>query len=286
MIMPILQTAFIVLALLATTLTGITPVQRVYGIAPPETEPGDHVSTRPSLRVLVFTKTAGFRHASIPDGIKALKQLGTKHRFTVEATEDADVFSDESLKHYEVVVFLNTTGDVLSDAQQAAFERFIRNGGGFVGVHSATDTEYDWPWYGRLVGAYFAGHPQIQDAVVNVQNHKHPATRHLPARWARRDEWYNFRAQPKGVTVLASLDVDSYEGSTMDPHPIAWCHTFDGGRAFYTEGGHTKASYSDEAFRKHLAGGIFWAAGQSKRFFDEADAIKTERGAQPDDPRP
>jgi type 1 glutamine amidotransferase len=238
------------------------------------------------MRVLVFSKTAGFRHASIEAGIKAVRELGQLYHFDVHATEDAAVFNNANLPKYDAVVFLNTTGDVLDEAQQQAFERYVRRGGGFVGVHSATDTEYDWPWYGRLVGAWFAGHPRIQDAVVVVQNRKHPATRHLPARWQRRDEWYNFRAQPKGVTVLASLDIDSYEGSTMDPHPIAWCHEFDGGRAFYTEGGHTKASYSDPAFRQHLVGGIFWAGDQSKRFFDEADAIKARREGRPNESKP
>ncbi len=281
--MATIHTTLIVLALLATTLTGLSPGQRVYGTQAPAAEPADDPDRRPVMNILVFSKTAGFRHGSIPDGIKTIKQLGARYKFTVTATEDAAVFNDESLGEFDAVVFLNTTGDVLDDTQQEAFERYIRSGGGFVGVHSATDTEYDWPWYGRLVGAYFAGHPRIQDAVVVVHDRKHPATRHLPARWERRDEWYNFRAQPKGVTVLASLDVDSYEGSTMDPHPIAWCHRFDGGRSFYTEGGHTKASYRDPAFRQHLAGGIFWAAGESKRFFDEADAIKREGDAEPDD---
>ncbi len=284
--MATIQTALIILALLATTLTGTTPGERVYGIQAPAAELADGLARSPGMKVLVFSKTAGFRHASIPAGIKAIRQLGARYKFTVQATEDAAVFNDESLEAFDAVIFLNTTGDVLDDAQQEAFERYIRGGGGFVGVHSATDTEYDWPWYGRLVGAYFAGHPAIQEAVVVVHDRKHPATRHLPARWERRDEWYNFRAQPRGVTVLASLDVESYEGSTMDPHPIAWCHNFDGGRAFYTEGGHTKASYRDPAFRQHLAGGIFWAAGELKRFFDEADAIKREGDAESNEPRP
>jgi len=214
------------------------------------------------LRVLVFSKTAGFRHGSIESGIEAFTQLGRAHGFDVHLTEDASYFNDAVLPRYDAVVFLNTTGDVLDDEQQGCFERYIRRGGGFVGIHSATDTEYDWPWYGRLVGAYFKGHPAVQDAVVEVTDRDHPATEHLPERWTRRDEWYNFHAQPRNVRVLASLDTSTYTGSTMDPHPILWCHEFDGGRAFYTEGGHTNESFEDPAFRQHLLGAVLWAAGR------------------------
>lgn len=213
-------------------------------------------------RVLIFSKTAGFRHGSIGSGIAAFKELGRENGFDVHLTEDASYFNDGVLPRYDAVVFLNTTGDVLNDEQQSAFERYIQRGGGYLGIHSATDTEYDWPWYGRLVGAYFAGHPAVQDAIVKVTDRDHPATSHLPAEWNRRDEWYNFRAQPKGVRILAYLDTTSYNGSTMDPHPIAWSHEFDGGRAFYTEGGHTNESFEDEAFRRHLLGALNWAMGR------------------------
>lgn len=212
-------------------------------------------------RVLVFTKTAGFRHGSIGSGIAAVRELGRLNHFDVHATEDAEYFNDGVLSRYDAVIFLNTTGDVLDDIQQAAFERYIQRGGGFVGIHSATDTEYDWPWYGRLVGAYFKGHPPVQDALVHVIDRDHPATAHLPEIWPRRDEWYNFKAQPRGVRVLALLDGDSYTGNDMDPHPIMWCHEYDGGRAFYTEGGHTNESFADELFTRHLLGGIFWSSG-------------------------
>lgn len=221
--------------------------------------PGDH---EPHFKVLVFSRTAGFRHDSIPAGIQAMRELGDEHHFTVDATEDPAVFTDESLKLYRVVVFLNTTGDVLDDGQQNAFTRFIQQGGGYVGVHSASDTEYDWPWYGKLMGAYFASHPRIQQAQLEVIDHHHPATSFLPDRWQRRDEWYNFRQAPSGVQVLLKLDTDSYEGSTLaGNHPAAWCHTYDGGRAFYTAGGHTKESYTEPRFLRHLLGGIQWAAG-------------------------
>jgi type 1 glutamine amidotransferase len=215
-----------------------------------------------AFSVLVFSKTAAFRHDSIPAGIAALRQIGSARGFSVDASEDANTFSDESLARYKAVVFLSTTGDVLNPAQEAAFERFIRRGGGFVGVHSATDTEYDWPFYGALVGAYFAGHPEIQTATVQIEDGTHPATASLPRTWPRRDEWYNFRSNPRAaVHVLATLDERSYSGGTMGDHPIMWSHTFEGGRSFYTGGGHTAESFSDTVFADHLARAILWAAG-------------------------
>ncbi|WP_084959382.1 ThuA domain-containing protein [Thermoactinospora rubra] len=211
--------------------------------------------------VLVFSKTAGFRHDSIPAGIQAIKDLGAAHGFTVTATETWP----SSLSGHAAVVFLNTTGDVLDAAQQAAFESYIKGGGGFVGVHAAADTEYGWPFYGELVGAYFRSHPAIQQATVKVEDRAHPATAHLPSAWTRTDEWYNYRANPRpNVHVLASLDESTYSGGDMGDHPIAWCRPYQGGRAFYTGGGHTAASYADPAFRAHLLGGIRYAAGQAK----------------------
>ena len=214
---------------------------------------------------LVFSKTAAFRHGSIPAGIAAITQLGAANDFTVTATEDASAFSDEGLADYEVVIFLSTTGDVLDAGQQAAFERYIQAGGGYAGIHAASDTEYDWPWYGELVGAYFANHPAIQDATIDVEDHAHASTAHLPDRWDRNDEWYNFRSNPRGsVHVLASLDEDSYDpgsGAMGADHPTAWCQTYDGGRSWYTGGGHTDESYAEPEFLTHLLGGIQTAAG-------------------------
>ncbi len=218
---------------------------------------------KPGFAVLVFTKTAGFRHDSIPAGIQAIRDLGEANGFAVEATEDAGAFTPEGLARYRAVVFLNTTGDVLDPAQQAAFEGYVRGGNGFVGVHSATDTEYGWPFYGALVGAYFQSHPAVQPATVVVEDRRHPATEHLPERWARTDEWYNFRSSVRGrVRVLARLDESSYTGGTMGAdHPFAWCQEYAGGRSFYTAGGHTIESYAEPAFREHLLGGIRYAAG-------------------------
>lgn len=215
------------------------------------------------FNVLVFSKTTGFRHSSIDDGIAAIQELGAAHGFTVDASEDAALFTDVGLSPYTVIIFLNTTGDILDNAQQGAMERFIQNGNGFVGIHSASDTEFDWLWYGHLVGSYFDGHPAIQEAEISVVDPDHLATQGLPSPWTRTDEWYNFAPNPSGsVNVLLTVDEATYSGGTMGaPHPIAWYHEFDNGRSFYTALGHTEASYSEPLFRQHLLGGILYAAG-------------------------
>ncbi|MDH6547596.1 ThuA domain-containing protein [Streptomyces sp. SAI-041] len=219
-----------------------------------------------TTRVLVFSKTAGFRHDSIPDGVTAVRELGQGAGFTVDATEDAAAFTPRNLRRYDAVVFLSTTGDVLDPAQQRAFEGYIRGGGGYVGIHAAADTEYDWAFYGGLAGAYFQSHPAIQPATVTVEDRAHPSTSDLPPAWNRTDEWYNYRSNPRErVHVLASLDESSYTGGTMNgDHPIAWCQAYQGGRAFYTGFGHTKESYADPAFRGHLLGGLRYATGDAQ----------------------
>lgn len=218
-----------------------------------------------AFKVLVFSKTSGYRHGSIEEGIKTIKALGAQNNFKVDATENAEKFTSDTLNQYAAVIFLNTTGDVLTNTQQEAFERYIRSGGGYVGVHSASDTEYDWPWYGNLVGRYFDGHPAIQKATLTINNHAHPSTQELPNSWERTDEWYNFKTPfPSHLNVLITLDETTYSGGTMgNPHPIAWYHQYDGGKSFYTAMGHTNESYNEPLFRKHLLGGIFWAANQA-----------------------
>jgi type 1 glutamine amidotransferase len=229
---------------------------------------GSAVPAAPQVRgprILVFTKTNGFRHASIPAGLRAVRELGRRNGLGVDATEDAGAFTAANLARYRAVVFLSTTGDVLNGPQQTAFEHFIRAGGGFVGIHAAADTEYGWPWYGRLLGARFKNHPQIQRATINVTTRRHPSTVGLPRTWIRLDEWYNFQASPRPlVQVLATLDETSYSpgaGAMGADHPIAWSHEFQGGRAWYTAGGHTDESYSEPLFRSHLLEGIRYAAG-------------------------
>ncbi|MFD3931296.1 ThuA domain-containing protein [Streptomyces sp. NPDC058614] len=214
--------------------------------------------------VLVFSKTAGFRHDAIPAGISALQTLGQQNDFTVTPTEDAAAFTTANLSGYEAVVFLNTTGDVLNASQQTAFQTYVDSGGGYFGVHAAADTEYDWPYYGGLVGAYFQSHPAIQQATVKNEDRTHPATAHLGATWTRTDELYNYRTNPRaGVRVLQTLDETTYTGGEMGAdHPITWCHNQGSGRSFYTGLGHTIESYSDPAFRSLLLGAVRYAAGQ------------------------
>ncbi|MET8041303.1 ThuA domain-containing protein [Micromonospora sp. NPDC005215] len=214
-------------------------------------------------KVLVFSKTAGFRHSAIPNGIAAIQQLGSANGFTVTATEDSGQFTTSNLAQYQAVVFMSTTGDVLNSSQQTAFESYIAAGGGYVGVHAAADTEYSWPWYGQLVGAWFDSHPAIQTATVKIEDRSNPSTAHLGATWVRSDEWYNYRTNPRSsARVLASLDESSYSGGNMNgDHPITWCKAFGGGRAWYTGLGHTEASYTDPNFTRMLLGGLQVAAG-------------------------
>jgi len=152
---------------------------------------------------------------------------------------------------------------VLNETQQVVFEQYIRSGGGFVGIHAAADTEYEWPWYGKLVGGYFESHPKIQKAVIHVKNSKHLATKGLPVDWKRTDEWYNYKSLNSDIKVLMTLDESTYEGGKNgSDHPIAWYHEYDGGRAFYTGIGHTNESYSEPLFLQHILGGILYAAGE------------------------
>ncbi|HWB28639.1 MAG TPA: ThuA domain-containing protein [Chitinophagaceae bacterium] len=240
-------------------------------------------------RVLVFTKTTGFRHASIPDGIAAIQKLGKENGFDVDTTENADMFNEDTLKKYSAVIFLSTTGHILDSRQRTALERYIQAGGGFVGVHSATDTEYDWGWYGRLVGAYFVDHPGIHDTFPNVQpgvldvvDQNFIATKHLPAQWKRTDEFYSFKKVQPDLHVLIKIDESSYNGGhRMGDHPMSWYHEFDGGRAFYTELGHTSESYSEPDYLKHLLGGIQYAIGDN----NELDYSKAKSQYAPDEDR-
>ncbi len=233
------------------------------GAVPPPGDGSAEVAVGP-FSALLFSRTVGFRHASIPAAIQALTELQSEGGFVVEATEDPTQFTADNLARFRVVVFLMTTGDVLDDAQQAVFEAWVGAGGGYLGVHSAADTEYTWPFYGQLVGAYFKAHPAVQAANVDVEVADHPATLGLVSPWSRVDEWYDFQTNPRAaVTVLATVDETSYTGGTMGAdHPIVWAHaTGGGGRALYTAMGHTPESYADPAFRHHLTGAIRWVAG-------------------------
>jgi len=212
-----------------------------------------------SPRVLLFSETKDFRHSSTETAIAALEELAASAGMQTDLAPDSDgLFTDTNLANYDAVVWVLTSGDVLNDDEQAAFERYIREGGGYAGIHAASFTEFEWPWYGRLVGAYFDSHPAIQSATQDVEDRSHSSTSHLGARWTRTDEWYNYRTNPRSmVNVLLTLDESSYTGGNMsDDHPSAWFHDFDGGRSWYTGGGHTEASYLEPDFREHLLGGL------------------------------
>lgn len=214
-------------------------------------------------RVLVFTRTAGYRHDSIPTAVATLQKLAGEAGLTADHSEDAGDFNTANLARYRVVVFASTTGDVLDPVQQRALEDFVRGGGGFVGVHSAADTEHDWPWYGGLVGAYFRSHPPgLQSSRVQPERDGRPAG----AAWAIRDELYNYRSNPRAqVQVIATVDERSYEGGSMGAdHPIAWCHAYAGGRGWYTGLGHDAAVYDHPDFLAQLRRGLRYAARLSE----------------------
>jgi type 1 glutamine amidotransferase len=218
-------------------------------------------------RVLAYTRTTGYRHDSIGPGVEALRQLGAQNGFSVDQSEEPAAFTDQNLEGYDVVVFLSTTAEVLDEAGQGALERYIQAGGGWVGIHAAADTEYDWPWYGQLLGndAWFRVHPAIQYVFVDVEKADHASTAHLTARFSWLDELYNYQVNPRpAVTVLLRLDESTYspgDGAMGSDHPISWYHEFDGGRAWYTGLGHRQELYADPVYLQHVLGGLRWAAG-------------------------
>ncbi|MFJ9815649.1 ThuA domain-containing protein [Streptomyces sp. NPDC101151] len=213
-------------------------------------------------RLLVYTRTTDYRHDSIPDAVDAIRGLG---EFTVEHSEDA-ADPERPLGGFAAVVFLSTSGDVLTPAGRERLAEYVESGGGFVGVHAAACTEYGWPYYGELLGARFERHPEYQPGKVVVEDPGHPATRHLPPVWEFTDEWYDFRSSPRGrVRVLLRADEASYEGGGMGTdHPLAWCRRKGSGRVFYTGLGHAADAYRDADFTAHLGGGIAWAVRLSE----------------------
>lgn len=229
--------------------------------SPDDADKAEQEITAP-LSLLIYSRTTGYRHKSIEDGVKMINGLGALHGFQVKHTEDPTEFTDENLSQFDVVIFLSTSGDVLDETQQQAFERYIQAGGAFVGIHGASATEYDWVWYGKLVGAFFTKHPAIQNADMHITAPDHECMHGVPNPWTRTDEWYNFRDVQPDLTVLAKVDESTYEGGEMgEDHPIIWCHEFDGGRSFYTAIGHAPEAYTDPIFIEHVRRGILWAAG-------------------------
>ena len=226
----------------------------------------------PQFRVLMITTTDGWHHESIADAVPAIRGLAEKHHFDVVWEENIDlVFTEESLAEFDVIMFVLTTGDILDPDQQALMESFIRAGKGFVGVHSASDTEYDWPGFTQLVGRMFHIHPAIQTAELSVIDREFPGQERMPDRFWFTDEYYEFGEETvSGLNYLLTIDERTYDpvtdwgeksGTGMgDFHPLAWYQEFDGGRSFYTALGHLPSVYEDELFLEHLYGGIYWAA--------------------------
>lgn len=270
----VLRSATLSLTMLLFGCGGAPPLPPGATPTPPAVEQG-------AFRLLIYSRTDGFRHASIGAGIAAVQNLGDANNFAVDATEDPEQFNPETLSQYEVVLFLNTTLNVLNDTQQEAFEGYIRNGGNFVGVHSAADTEHDWPFYGELVGAYFLTHPLVnQPGSLEIEDRLHPSVLHLPNPWdVPLEEFYSFSSNPRGqVRVLMNIDEASYlrqPNTSCDPrnpdfpqgvdgnmgdHPMAWCHDKFAGRAWYTALGHEAYLYSQPDYQRHLLGGILTAA--------------------------
>lgn len=229
------------------------------------------VYAQPQFKALLFTKTAGWHHTSINEGVDGLRELSKRHQFDLVWQEDATYFNPQYLQQFDVIIFLSTTGDILNDEQQAAMEAFIQSGKGFVGIHAASDTEYEWPWFKQLVGRMFKIHPRNQTAKLTVLDAGFPGMERMPEKFWWTDEWYEFGDETsENLNYLLSIDESTYEpeaqwgdniGKGMgDFHPLAWYQEFDGGRSFYTALGHMAETYSDKMFLEHIYGGIFWAA--------------------------
>ena len=216
-------------------------------------------SNNNSYSVLVITETKGWVHDSIESGLKLIQNIGNKNNFNVYHSDNSSVITYKNLKEIKTIIFLNTTEEILTDVEQKVMESFIKSGKGFVGVHAAADTEYNWQWYGKLVGAYYRNHPEVMNGKILTINHK--ITNHLDSEWEIEDEWYNFDYVNYDINILLHLDEDSYIGGEHpDYHPITWYHEYDGGRSFYTGLGHTKEVYDDERFIKLLEKGILYAS--------------------------
>jgi hypothetical protein len=241
----------------------------VYESVPPELP-----AELPAPAFLIFSKTNGYVHEdAIPAGIAALEQIARERGGSSFATSNGAVMNDADLARFAAVVWNNTSGDALSDAQEAAFRRYVEGGGGFVGIHGAGgDPSYEWAWYPEaLIGAQFTGHtlsPHFPRATLQVEDRDHPATRPLPASWSREEEWYTFAKSPRlrGVRVLLRLDESSYQArgfgdAPMGDHPIAWCHCVGRGRALYSALGHQASAFAEPEQRAFLAGALAWAAG-------------------------
>ena len=267
------RTSRLVLLLPCTLLLFVAVAIGMVDLVPVQADQGS------GLQILVFTRTEGFAHSSISDGVSMIESIGTELGAAVTVTDQTDVFTGVGLEPFDVVVWLSTTGDVLDAAEEDAFQAFIQAGGGYVGIHAAADCEYNWPWYGQLLGndAWFEDHPSIQTATLEREGSGPPAGFPDPgfpdAQTSFVDEWYNFQANPRpAVQVLMTLDESSYnpgDGAMGDDHPIAWAHEFDGGRAFYTGLGHRSETFEDSRFRTQILNAIQWAGGETNTIFQD-----------------
>jgi uncharacterized protein len=234
------------------------------------------------FKVLLITETAGWHHESIDNGIVAINELAATHNFEVHRQQEAIKITENGLKDYDAVIFLSTTADIFDDNEQAAFEKYIQSGKGYVGIHAASDTEYEWEWYTKLVGRMFHIHPVQQTAKLKIIDHNFPGLEHFPNTLLWTDEWYEFGEEKvDDLNYLVTVDENSYDpnvtwknsatdkdGNRIDRvgkgngelHPISWYHEFDGGRSFYTALGHIEKVYENPWFLDHLYGGIYYAA--------------------------
>lgn len=242
----------------------------------------DSLNAQKQFRVLLLTETAGYHHESIMNGITAINTLADTHNFEVTRQQNSNKITENTLLEFDAVIFLNTTANIFDDGEQAAFEKYIRSGKGYVGVHAASDTEYDWEWYTKLVGRMFHIHPVQQTAKLRIIDHNFPGLEHFSNSLLWTDEWYEFGEEKvKDLTYLVKVDEDTYDpvvtweerdldenGRLVDRvgkgmgnfHPISWYHEYDGGRAFYTALGHIGKVYENQWFLDHLYGGIYYAA--------------------------
>jgi len=225
------------------------------------------------FKALLVVQTAGFQHESTFDAIPAIRKLAERHDFTLDLKQRTRKITEDNLMSYDVLIMVNTTGDIYSDDEQAVIEKFIRAGKGWVGVHAASDTEYDWKWYTDMVGHMFKIHPRVQTAMLDVVDNSFPGLNGWPKRMMWTDEYYEFKdgSRRPGFNYLITVDESTYDVNANwgndnvatghgDFHPMSWYHTYDGGRAWYTNLGHVPAVFTDKNFLDHLYGGIYWAA--------------------------
>lgn len=216
-------------------------------------------------KVLIFSHSTGFRHASIEPAVAALKQMGARMKLAVVATEDPNVFTADGLKDVDAIILVSnsTKKDAASEwwvgPRREAFQAFVRRGGGVLGIHAASDSHYNWPWYGRMIGGYFARHPEgTPTGKVTIVDRKHRSAKGVSTPATRTDEWYYFDDYNPETNLIATLDPQSIRQKEVNPKPMSWSHTFEGGRVFYTAMGHTTESYSEPWFLRHLEGGLSW----------------------------